>query len=141
MAAKKHLASCRITSYNVCYTKLLRLSTKIERLGKLDLGINLAISLHAVDDELRQKLMPINKAYNIKSIIDAVKNFPVNARKRVMFEYLVIKDVNDSIDAAKKLLKLLVITSYSIHYTKLYELFAFSTVTDGKKGIIFIDHT
>lgn len=83
------------------------LSAKIERLGKLDLGINLAISLHAVDDALRQKLMPINKAYNIKSIIDAVKNFPVNARKRVMFEYLVIKDVNDSIDAAKKLLKLL----------------------------------
>jgi 23S rRNA (adenine2503-C2)-methyltransferase len=83
------------------------LSSKIEKLGKMDLGINLAISLHAVDDELRQKLMPINKAYNIKSIIDAVKNFPVNARKRVMFEYLVIKDVNDDIDAAKKLLSLL----------------------------------
>ena len=83
------------------------LSSKIEKLGKMDLGVNLAISLHAVDDELRQKLMPINKAYNIKSIIDAVKNFPVNARKRVMFEYLVIKDVNDDIDAAKKLLGLL----------------------------------
>ncbi len=83
------------------------LSSKIEKLGQMDLGINLAISLHAVDDELRQKLMPINKAYNIKSIIDAVKNFPVNARKRVMFEYLVIKDVNDDIGAAKKLLSLL----------------------------------
>ena len=83
------------------------LSSKIEKLGKMDLGINLAISLHAVDDELRQQLMPINKAYNIKSIIDAVKNFPVNARKRVMFEYLVIKDVNDDIGAAKKLLSLL----------------------------------
>lgn len=83
------------------------LSSKIEKLGKMELGINLAISLHAVDDELRQQLMPINKAYNIKSIIDAVKNFPVNDRKRVMFEYLVIKDVNDDIDAAKKLLSLL----------------------------------
>jgi 23S rRNA (adenine2503-C2)-methyltransferase len=51
--------------------------------------------------------MPINKAYNIKSIIDAVKNFPVNARKRVMFEYLVIKDVNDDIESAKKLISLL----------------------------------
>ena len=83
------------------------LSSKIARLGKMDLGINLAISLHAVDDELRVKLMPINKAYNIQSIIDAVKAFPVNSRKRVMFEYLVIKEVNDDIDAAKKLLSLL----------------------------------
>ncbi len=83
------------------------LSTKIEKLGKMELGINLAISLHAVDDELREKLMPINKAYNIESIITAVKNFPINDRKRVMFEYLVIKDVNDDISAAKKLLSLL----------------------------------
>jgi 23S rRNA (adenine2503-C2)-methyltransferase len=83
------------------------LSSKIDKLGKMELGINLAISLHAVDDELRQQLMPINKAYNIESIITAVKNFPVNDRKRVMFEYLVIKDVNDDISAAKKLLKLL----------------------------------
>jgi len=83
------------------------LSAKIEKLGKEDLGINLAISLHAVDDELRQHLMPINKAYNIASIITAVKNFPINARKRVMFEYLVIKEVNDDISAAKKLLSLL----------------------------------
>ncbi len=83
------------------------LSTKIERLGKLDLGVNLAISLHAVDDELRERLMPINKAYNIESIMEAVKKFPVNARKRVMFEYLVIKNVNDDLGSAKKLLKLL----------------------------------
>ncbi len=83
------------------------LSSKIEKLGQLDLGVNLAISLHAVDDALRERLMPINKAYNIASIMEAVRRFPVNARKRVMFEYLVIKDVNDSIDAAKKLIKLL----------------------------------
>ncbi len=83
------------------------LSYKIEKLGKEALGVNLAISLHAVDDDLREWLMPINKAYNIQSIIEAVKAFPVNERKRVMFEYLVIKDVNDDISAAKKLLSLL----------------------------------
>ena len=83
------------------------LSKKIERLGAMELGINLAISLHAVDDELRETLMPINKAYNIASIISAVKNFPINSRKRVMFEYLVIKDINDNISSAKKLLSLL----------------------------------
>ena len=83
------------------------LSSKIEKLGKMNLGVNLAISLHAVDDELREKLMPINKAYNIASIIEAVKNFPVNQRKKVLFEYLVIKDVNDDLNSAKKLVKLL----------------------------------
>lgn len=83
------------------------LSSQIEKLGKMDLGVLLAISLHAVDDELRQTLMPINKAYNIESIINAVKAFPIDARKRVMFEYLVMKGVNDDQKSAKKLVKLL----------------------------------
>ncbi|HIQ50706.1 MAG TPA: 23S rRNA (adenine(2503)-C(2))-methyltransferase RlmN, partial [Nautiliaceae bacterium] len=83
------------------------IAPKIEKLGKEDLGINLAISLHAVDDKLREKLIPLNKAYNIKSVIEAIKKFPINKRKKVMFEYLVIKDVNDDIESAKKLVKLL----------------------------------
>ena len=83
------------------------LSSQIEKLGKMDLGVLLAISLHAVDDDLRQKLMPINKAYNIESIINAVKAFPIDARKRVMFEYLVMKGVNDDQKSAKRLVKLL----------------------------------
>ncbi len=83
------------------------ISTKIEKLGNEDLGIQLAISLHAVDDDLRTELIPMNKAYNIKSIIDAVKKFPVDTRKKVMFEYLVIKDKNDDIESAKRLLQLL----------------------------------
>ncbi len=83
------------------------ISKKIERLGNEDLGIQLAISLHAVDDELRSELIPMNKAYNIQSIIDAVKKFPVDTRKKVMFEYLVIKDKNDDLASAKKLLQLL----------------------------------
>ncbi|MDD3343571.1 MAG: 23S rRNA (adenine(2503)-C(2))-methyltransferase RlmN [Sulfurospirillaceae bacterium] len=83
------------------------LSSQIEKLGNMDLGILLAISLHAVDDVLRQKLMPINKAYNIESIINAVKAFPIDTRKRVMFEYLVMKGINDDQQSAKKLVKLL----------------------------------
>ncbi len=85
----------------------LSISTKIKKLGEMELGVQLAISLHAVDDELREELIPMNKAYNIASIIEAVRAFPVNTRKRVMFEYLVIKDVNDDIASAKKLIKLL----------------------------------
>ncbi len=90
------------------------MQVRLKNLGEKDLQIQLAISLHAVDDELRSELIPMNKAYNIASIIDAVKEFPVDTRKKVMFEYLVIKDKNDSLDAAKKLVKLLAgITSKS----------------------------
>ncbi len=73
----------------------------------MDLGVHIAISLHAVDDKLRSELIPMNKAHNIQSIIDAVKRFPIDTRKRVMFEYLVIKGKNDDIKSAKKLVKLL----------------------------------
>lgn len=83
------------------------LSNKIDKLGEMDLGVHIAISLHAVDDELRTELIPMNKAHNISSIIEAVKRFPIDTRKRVMFEYLVIKDKNDDLGSAKKLVKLL----------------------------------
>lgn len=83
------------------------LAKQIEELGKMNLGILLAISLHAVNDELRTELMPINKAYNIAAIMDAVKSFPIDQRKRIMFEYLLIDSVNDKIEHAKELVKLL----------------------------------
>lgn len=83
------------------------LSNKIDKLGEMDLGVHIAISLHAVDDELRTELIPMNKAHNISSIIEAVKRFPIDTRKRVMFEYLVIKGKNDDLTSAKKLVKLL----------------------------------
>jgi len=83
------------------------LSSKIDKLGQMDLGVNLAISLHAVDDKLREVLIPMNKAYNIASILNAVRNFPIDKRKRVMFEYLVIDKINDDMASAKKLVKLL----------------------------------
>ncbi len=83
------------------------ISSKIDKLGQMNLGVHIAISLHAVDDDLRTELIPMNKAYNIASIIEAVKRFPIDARKRVMFEYLVIKGKNDDLNSAKKLVKLL----------------------------------
>jgi 23S rRNA (adenine2503-C2)-methyltransferase len=83
------------------------ISPKIKKLGELDLDIQLAISLHAVDNKMREQLIPLNKAYPIESIIEAVKSFPIKRRRRVLFEYLVIKDVNDDLKSAKKLIKLL----------------------------------
>ena len=83
------------------------LSAKIDKLGLLDTGVLLAISLHAVDDKTRDSLIPMNKAYNISTIIEAVKRFPIDQRKRVMFEYLMIKDLNTGKNTAKSLAKLL----------------------------------
>ena len=83
------------------------IAPKIEKLAKENLGINLAISLHAVDDKLREELIPMNKAYNIQSVIEAVKKFPVDRRKKVLFEYLVIDNINDDEKSANKLVKIL----------------------------------
>ena len=83
------------------------ISPKIKKLGEDGVGVNLAISLHAVDNDLRAELIPLNRAYNIESIIEAVKKYPVDRRKKILFEYLVIKDKNDDIGSAKKLVRLL----------------------------------
>lgn len=83
------------------------IAPKIEKLGQLNLGVQLAISLHAVDDSLRTQLVPMNKAYNIKSVLDAIRRFPIDTRKRVMFEYIVIKGINDDQKSADTLVKLL----------------------------------
>ena len=83
------------------------ISPKIDKLGELDTGVQLAISLHSVDDIQRAELIPMNKAYNIQSLIDAIKRFPIDRRKKIMFEYLMIKDLNDDLESAKKLVKLL----------------------------------
>lgn len=83
------------------------LAGQIKKLGELNLGVLLAISLHAVSDELRERLMPVNKAYNIEAVLDAVRAFPVDLRKKVLFEYLLIDGVNDSPKDARRLVKLL----------------------------------
>ena len=82
------------------------LASQIKKLGEYDLGVLLAISLHAVNDELRDKLMPVNKAYNIAAVMDAIRQFPIDQRKRIMFEYLVLGGVNDHESDAKTLVKL-----------------------------------
>lgn len=68
---------------------------------------NLAISLHAPNDELRNKLMPINKAYPLSELIKSAKIFSDSGNKKITFAYIMIKDVNDSDDCAKELCELL----------------------------------
>ncbi len=75
----------------------------IRKLAEEKLQINLAISLHAPDDNLRLKIMPINKKYPIKEILNAVDYYIKKTRRRVMFEYIMIKDLNDSPEHAEAL--------------------------------------
>jgi 23S rRNA (adenine2503-C2)-methyltransferase len=79
----------------------------IEKLAKEKLQINLAVSLHAPNDELRSKLMPIDKKYPIKKILNSVDDYIKKTRRRVMFEYMMIKDLNDSEEHAQTLARLM----------------------------------
>lgn len=79
----------------------------IEKYGHEGLQTNLAISLHAPNDEIRNKIMPISKAYPIEKLIEACKNYEKNAGRRVTFEYIMLKDVNDSLECARELVKLI----------------------------------
>ena len=73
-----------------------------------EIGVMLAISLHAVRDELRDILVPINKKYPLAELLDACRAYPgLSNAKRITFEYVMLKDVNDSLDDAKRLIKLL----------------------------------
>jgi len=80
---------------------------KIKEFSKLDKQVNLAISLHASNNELRSRIMPINKVYNLDLLMDAIKEYIVKTNRRVTFEYVLLKDVNDKIENAIELSKLL----------------------------------
>ncbi len=79
----------------------------IGRIGE-ELGVNLAISLHAVRDELRDEIVPINRKYPIKDLLQACRDYPTaNNARRITFEYVMLKDVNDSPADARELVRLL----------------------------------
>lgn len=79
----------------------------IERCGK-ELGVNLAISFHAVTDELRDEIVPINRKYPIRELLDACKRYPTNSTYRqITFEYVMLDHVNDSEADAKELVRLI----------------------------------
>ncbi len=80
----------------------------ILRFGKEGLQVNLAISLHAPNDEIRNKLMPINKAYPLSKLIPAIIEYGKDSNgRRVTYEYILIKDLNDSLFHAEELYKLI----------------------------------
>ena len=73
-----------------------------------EIGCMLAISLHAVRDDLRNELVPLNRKYPIRELLEACRNYPgVSNARRITFEYVMLKGVNDSLADAKELVRLL----------------------------------
>ena len=69
--------------------------------------VNLAVSLHATTNELRDRLAPINKRYPLEVLLDACRNLPIKRRSRITFEYVMLAGINDSIADARRLVKLI----------------------------------
>lgn len=80
---------------------------KIKEYANEQLQINLAISLHAPNDEIRNKIMPINKAYPVNEVIDAIKYYMTKTNRRITIEYILIKGLNDQKEHALELAQLL----------------------------------
>ena len=81
--------------------------TGIEKLGQLTPAPNLAISLNATTDEVRDRLIPVNRRWPIAALLDAARRFPLSHGRRVTFEYVLLAGVNDSDDDADRLPRLL----------------------------------
>ena len=79
---------------------------EMQKLGR-KIKVNLAVSLNATTDDVRDQIMPINKKYPLAQLMQACRNFPLLPRQRITFEYILIKGLNDSLEDAKRLVKLL----------------------------------
>jgi 23S rRNA (adenine2503-C2)-methyltransferase len=109
------LAACRI----LCHEQGLAISPRritlstvglvpaIERLAREPVMPNLAISLHATTDGQRSAIVPVNRKYSLQALMDACRRIPLGRRDRITFEYVLLHDVNDSPEDARRLVKLL----------------------------------
>lgn len=93
-------------------TRKITLSTsglvdQLDKLANENLHVNLAVSLNAADDETRDRIMPINKKYPIKRLLDCLKSFPLKPRRKFTIEYVLLKGINDSHESAINLSRLL----------------------------------
>jgi len=112
----------------------------IKKLATEDLQVNLAISLHAPNDKLRSKLMPINKQYPLEKLMKAIDDYVKKTSRQVMFEYLMIKGINDSPSLARELAqlvksKLYVVNLISYNPTGKFEASGGTTISAFKKEL------
>ncbi len=80
---------------------------EIEKLGKSGVKVNIAISLNAATDEVRDRIMPVNRHYPIKELLAACMSYPLEPRRRITFEYVLLRGVNDTAEDARRLARLL----------------------------------
>jgi 23S rRNA (adenine2503-C2)-methyltransferase len=80
---------------------------ELERLAQEKIQFRLAVSLNASDENSRSHLMPINRRYPLRKVLEACRNFPLRPRARITFEYVLVEGVNDSSQDAKNLLRIL----------------------------------
>ena len=80
---------------------------KIDEFSNLDLQVNLALSLHAARDSVRNRIMPVNKVYNIDTVIAAIKRYIAKTNRRVTIEYVMLNMVNDTLEDAQALVNLI----------------------------------
>ena len=80
---------------------------KIKEFSEEKLQVNLAISLHASNDKLRDEIMPINRKYKLKDVVDAIKYYMTKSNRRITIEYILLKDINDQKEHAIELANVL----------------------------------
>lgn len=80
---------------------------EMERLGRELPTVNLAVSLNATTDELRDRIMPVNRRYPLKELLGVCREFPLSGRRKVTFEYVMLGGLNDTLEDARRLLRLI----------------------------------
>ena len=104
----------------------------IEKLSNENLQVNLAISLHAPNNDLRMEIMPVSKKYSLENVLKAVDEYIKKTNRKVMFEYTLIKGVNDSIENAKELAKIMRHPLYMVNLIKYNDTEEFKAPTTEK---------
>ncbi|MDD5639651.1 MAG: 23S rRNA (adenine(2503)-C(2))-methyltransferase RlmN [Candidatus Pacebacteria bacterium] len=108
------LSAIRIINDGQCFnigSRKISISTSgiiegIKRFAEEDLQVNLSISLHSPNNALRSQIMPINKQYKLEDILSAVDDYIVKTSRKVMYEYVMLKGINDTLECAEELVKL-----------------------------------
>ncbi len=93
-------------SHNKVTVSTSGLVPEIKKLG-MDTNVNLAVSLNATTDEVRSRIMPINRKYPLGELIEALRSYPLHGKKNITIEYVLLKNVNDTLEDARRLAKLL----------------------------------
>lgn len=108
----------------------------IQRLGELKMQIELSISLHAPDDELRNRLMPVNRTYGVQRLVAVAREYAGGTKRAVTFEYILIRDFNDSLECAEELAGLLKGGLFKVNLIPLSPVEGFCGETPDAKRIV-----